>query len=120
MTGEGRMKAGAVRRPGAGWWRWPALALAAIAVLWCALHWSAWRARAELAAGFGARIACSCRYIEGRDIKSCKTDFAGLKGMWAVRLADDAEGKTLHASIPLLAARAAQYRPGFGCMIDTP
>lgn len=102
------------------WWRWAALALAGAIVLWCAWHWSGWTARAKIAAGFGARIACSCRYIEGRDLKSCRTDFAGLEGMWAVRLSDDAEGKAVHASVPLLATRKASYRPGFGCMIDAP
>lgn len=98
--------------------RWAALVLAVVGALYCAWHWSAWRYRAGMAAGFGARIACSCRYIEGRDLKSCKADFRGLEGMWMVRLSDDAERRAVHASVPLLAARKASYRPGFGCMSD--
>src|SRR5687768_9233328 len=95
--------------------RWAALLLAVAAALYCAWHWSAWRYRAGMAAGFGARIACSCRYIEGRDLKSCKTDFKGLEGMWMVRLSDDAEGRAINGSVPLLASRKATYIPGFGC-----
>ncbi len=98
--------------------RWAALALGALLMAYCAWHWSAWRFRAEIATGYGARVACSCRYIAGRDLKSCKTDFKGLEGMWMVRLSDDPQAQAIHASVPLLASRKATFKPGFGCLPD--
>ncbi len=98
--------------------RWALMALAVLLVAWIALSWPRWQTRADLAAGFGARIACACRYVEGRDLDSCKGDFAGLEGMGLVRLTDDPARRTVHASVPLLAQRQAAYRPGFGCLPD--
>ena len=40
---------------------------------------------------FGARTACSCRYIAGRSIGDCKKDFE--PGMEVVFLSDDEEAK---------------------------
>ncbi len=77
-----------------------------------ALNWPRWQLRAQMAAGFGARIACSCRYIEGRGLDSCKSDFAGLKGMGLVRFTDDPAQRTVHASVPLLARRKAAFKAG--------
>lgn len=103
-------------------WRLPALAVAAIILLICAWNWSGWRERASIAAGFGARVACSCRHVEGRSIESCRTDFARLNGMGLVHLSDSAEepgkGKGVDGSVPLLAHRTARLVPGFGCVIE--
>ncbi|MET0138208.1 MAG: hypothetical protein ABW048_10650 [Sphingobium sp.] len=101
-------------------WRLSALAVVAILVAFCVWNWSAWRHRAGIAAGFGARIACSCRLVEGRSIESCRTDFARQEGMGLVHLSDSADGRGVDASVPLLAHRSARLVPGFGCIIDTP
>lgn len=100
--------------------RWAGLALAALALAFIASHWPRWQLRATVAAGFGARMACSCRYIEGRDLKSCQGDFKGLEGMGLVRLSDDPEHRTVRASVPLMAGRKAVFRQGFGCLPDRP
>jgi hypothetical protein len=109
-------------------WRLPVLAVVAIILLACAWNWSAWRDRAWIAAGFGARIACSCRHVEGRPIESCRTDFARLTGMGLVHLSDSPQapgstgtastGKGVDASVPLLAHRTARLVPGFGCVMQ--
>jgi hypothetical protein len=99
-------------------WRTVAVVAAGLILAYGAWHWSIWQARASIAAGFGARIACSCRYVEGRDIKSCRSDFAGLPSMWIVRLSDRPEERAVDASVPLLARRSARAVPGFGCVID--
>jgi hypothetical protein len=99
-------------------WRLPALAVVLLILLFCAWNWSAWRDRAWIAAGFGARIACSCRHVEGRSLDSCRTDFARQTGMGLVHLADSPEGKGVDASVPLLAHRTARLVPGFGCLIE--
>lgn len=94
-------------------------ALAAVAVLLVALlawNWGSLRARAEVGAAFGARITCSCRYVEGRALDGCRTDKE--PGMWTVILSDRPESKSVKASVPLLASRTAHYRPGWGCLLD--
>ncbi|EQB10078.1 hypothetical protein L288_04845 [Sphingobium quisquiliarum P25] len=95
--------------------------LAAIAVVLAGLlawKWGDLRARAEVGAGYGARVACACRYVEGRTMDSCRTDKE--PGMALVTLADRPESRSVRASVPLLASRSAQYRPGWGCLLDPP
>ncbi len=101
-----------------GWQRWALVALAGLAVLYLAINWPRWQLRADMAAGFGARIACGCRYIDGRSLESCKGDFKGLEGMGLVRLSDDPEAHTVEGWVPMLARRKASFRPGFGCLPD--
>lgn len=67
-------------------------------------------------AAFGARTACSCRYIAGRSLEDCRKDFE--PGMELVFLSDDEEAKSVTAYIPLLARDTARYREGFGCILD--
>jgi len=99
-------------------WRIIAVALTLGVAAFCAWNWAAWRAKASIAAGFGARVACSCRYVEGRDIKSCGTDLAGLPSMGVVHLSDRPEARAVDARVPLLARRTARAVPGFGCVMD--
>lgn len=98
--------------------RWALFALAALALLYVAINWPRWTVRAQVATGFGARIACSCRYIEGRSLDSCKGDFTGLEGMGMVRFKDDPAHRAVQASVPLLARRSAMFRQGYGCLPD--
>lgn len=81
-----------------------------------AWRWSALVGRAQLGAAYGARVACSCRYVDGRPMGSCQGDKE--PGMGIVTLADEPEAKAVKASVPLLATRTARYRPGWGCLLD--
>ena len=81
-----------------------------------AWKWGDFRARAEVGAGYGARIACSCRYVEGRPMDGCRSDKE--PGMAFVRLSDQPESRSVRASVPLLASRTAHYRPGWGCLLE--
>jgi hypothetical protein len=67
-------------------------------------------------AAFGARMACSCRYVAGRPIGDCEKDFE--PGMEAVFLSDDPENKSVTARVPLLSSATARYREGYGCLLD--
>ncbi len=97
---------------------WPraALALAALAA------GGGWYFREPIAgltttgAAFGARTACSCRYVAGRSLGDCEKDFE--PGMEVVFLSDDPESKSVTARVPLLASSTAQYREGFGCVLE--
>jgi hypothetical protein len=82
----------------------------------------AWFSRAPIAgytstgAAFGARMACSCRYVAGRGLEDCEKDFE--PGMELVFLSDDADTKSVTARVPLLASATARYREGWGCLLD--
>jgi hypothetical protein len=67
-------------------------------------------------AAFGARTACSCRYVAGRGLADCEKDFE--PGMEVVFLSDDPATRSVTARVPLLASATAQYRQGFGCMLE--
>jgi hypothetical protein len=67
-------------------------------------------------AAFGARTACSCRYVAGRDLADCKKDFE--PGMEVVFLSDDEEDKAVTAYVPLLASETARFEPGYGCVLE--
>ena len=66
---------------------------------------------------YGARIACSCHYIGGRDLTDCEKDFE--PGMEVIGLSQDEEKQQITASVPLLASTTAELREGWGCVILT-
>ena len=78
--------------------------------------WGPLGAYAQTASAFGARVACSCRYIGGRSLGDCKKDFEA--GMELVMLSQDAQAKTVTARFPLLARQTATYHPGLGCQLE--
>ncbi len=97
------------RRRVAAW-----LVLAALALL--AWFWKPLSLHAVTAASQGARIACSCRYVAGRTLASCRKDLA--PGMRMVMLGEDEEAKSVTARFLPLASQTATYRPGSGCMLE--
>lgn len=74
------------------------------------------RADALTAASFGARIGCACHFVEGRDLKQCKSDFE--PGMGMVSLSADESAKSVTARFPLLASQSASYVAGQGCVLE--
>ncbi|MFM8498403.1 MAG: hypothetical protein ACKOAN_00105 [Chakrabartia sp.] len=67
----------------------------------------------ELGVGYGARVACGCRYIGNRSLADCKKDFE--PGMELIQLSEDTATKSVRASVPLIASRTARYDPLLGC-----
>ncbi|BAV66029.1 hypothetical protein [Sphingobium cloacae] len=99
-------------------WFYGLTALLVVLLALLAWHWRSLHARAALGAAYGARIACSCRYVEGRPLQACQTDKE--PGMGIVSLTDRPEARAVSASVPLIATRTARYRPGWGCLLDRP
>jgi hypothetical protein len=97
-------------------WRFAALIAGAALVVLMAWNWRAWAARAEVGAAYGARMTCSCRYVEGRAAESCKGDTE--PGMEIVSISDSPEDKSVTAHVPMMAKRTARYRKGWGCLLD--
>lgn len=70
----------------------------------------------ELGVGYAARVACGCRFIEGRTLASCRSDFE--KGMEPIQLSENPADKSVTASVPLIASRTARLDPLLGCQPD--
>lgn len=96
--------------------------LAALAVIggigWTLVAHGPLGRRAEVAAGYAARVVCSCRYVGGRGLASCRTDLE--PGMELVRLTDDPGARRVSAWVPLLPrARASAVADGdLGCRLE--
>ena len=92
---------------------WLGLALVAGLLVW---FWGPANAYAQTAAAFGARVACSCRYLGGRELGDCRKDFE--PGMGLVMLSEDVPTKSVTARFPLLGRETATYHPGLGCQLE--
>jgi hypothetical protein len=106
------MKVGGKDIPG----KWIAAAALLLLLALFVWKWNQWQARAAVGAAYGARITCSCRYVEGRSPGSCKGDTE--PGMEIVTLSDDPQAKAVTGSVPMMAKRTARYKEGFGCLLD--
>lgn len=103
----------AIRSPWRG--RILLLGLALIAGL-LGFFWKPLNGYAETGAAYGARVACSCRFVGGRSLDDCKKDFE--PGMELITLSEDAPSKSVTARFPLLAKETATYREGPGCQLE--
>lgn len=72
--------------------------------------------RAEVAAGYSARVTCACRYVANRSLASCLTDLE--PGTEIARVTDDPAARRVTASVPLLARRSATADGLNGCRLD--
>lgn len=72
--------------------------------------------QARLGAAYGARIGCSCHFLDGREAGSCRADFE--PGMEIVMLSVDDDAKSVTARVPGLASETAHWRRGWGCVLD--
>lgn len=93
-------------------WPWVLLAILVGALIW---FWKPLNSFAVTGAAYGARVACSCHYLGGRDLEDCRKDFE--PGMELVMLSADREAKTVTARFPLLATETATYYEGQGCRL---
>lgn len=81
-----------------------------------ALYAMSMRRTLELGVGYAARVACGCRFIEGRPLEQCHNDFEA--GMEPIRLSEDAATRSVTAYVPLIASRTARLDPVLGCQPD--
>ncbi len=92
--------------------------LGAIVVLLLAL-WLAFGATAvgyaRAGTAYGARVACSCRFVAGRPLGDCAKD--KLAGMELLTLSEDEADKSVTARM-LLITDTARMKPGYGCVLD--
>lgn len=93
------------------------LVLAALAVAaWFAPMGQRLRGDAMAGTAYGARVACSCRFVAGRSLEDCGKD--KLAGMGMIRFTADEATKSVTARVPLIASDTARYRKGYGCTLQ--
>ena len=82
--------------------------------------WLAWgeglRKTGGVGSAYAARVACSCRFVAGRDLDDCAKD--KLEGMELISLSENVAAKSVTASIPFVASDTASYREGYGCVLQ--
>ena len=93
-----------------------AVAIAALLAIAAFAYVQQLRPVLQLGVGYGARVACGCRYFGGRPLESCTADFE--PGMEAIRLREDAAAKSVTAYVPLIASRTVRFDPVLGCQPD--
>ncbi|MEH6790461.1 hypothetical protein [Parasphingorhabdus sp.] len=82
-----------------------------------AYNFSFIKGQLNVGTAYGARVACSCHYIGGRDLKDCEKDFE--PGMEVIGLSLDEERKRVTASALMIASATAEFREGWGCVMLT-
>ena len=98
--------------------QWPRL-LAVVALLLAGAWWffgDSVRAYAQAGTAYGVKNACSCRYISGRSLDSCETDF--LSRMHMIWLTEDEAEQSVTARVPLIESTTATYDEDYGCVLE--
>lgn len=98
--------------------RWPRilLVLGAIGAFFAWYYGETLMSQAVTGTAYGARVACSCRFIGGRELADCEKDFE--PGMGLVSLSEDQDARSVTASVPLLSSQTATFKEGYGCVIE--
>ena len=108
-------RAKSARSPNDKKWRVAVILVLAVAVLGYAYRGPV-LGYSQAGTAYGARVACSCRYVDGRELQSCRQDME--RGMGIVFLSEDESSKSVTARVPLLASTTARYRKGWGCVLE--
>lgn len=95
---------------------WAGMALFGLATAGVVLAAGPLGRRAEVAAGYSARVLCSCRYVAGRSLASCLTDLE--PGTELAQVDDDPAARRVTARVPLLARASARADGEFGCTLE--
>lgn len=92
---------------------WSILALIVLGALAALIYVRRIQPQLELGVGYGARVACGCRYFGNRPLAQCHQDFE--PGMEPIQLSENIAAKTVTASVPLIASRTVRFDPVLGC-----
>ncbi|HYZ49168.1 MAG TPA: hypothetical protein VE567_09780 [Sphingomonas sp.] len=96
---------------------WASIIILAALIAAALVYVQRMRPQLEVGVGYGARVACACRYIGNRPLGDCYKDFE--PGMEPIRLSENPAEKSVTASVPLLATRTARFDPLLGCQPES-
>jgi hypothetical protein len=71
------------------------------------------RDRSTLGAGYVAKELCSCVFVGGRSLASCRPDIPETMDRVEAELGAD----RVRAFVPYFAERIARHEPPFGCVL---
>ena len=72
--------------------------------------------QADVGAAAMAKVTCSCVFVDGRDLKSCRADDA--PGFEGVAVSVDEGTKTATGSVLGVIRRSATYSEAYGCTLE--
>lgn len=97
-------------------WRWIAIGVVAVVVAVGGFY--GWRM--ATAAGVGAaamaKVVCSCVFVDGRSLESCRAD--DPPGFEGVPVTVDTAAKTATGTLFGLISRRAKFEDGYGCTLE--
>jgi hypothetical protein len=76
--------------------------------------WQAW-VGGEVAAGYSAKVLCSCVFVSQRDPESCRAQELSIFDF--VRTKIDREAGVVDATALWIGHARAEYEEGFGCTV---
>jgi hypothetical protein len=96
--------------------RW--IVLGVVAAIVAAAGYFGWRTAvaADVGAAAIAKVACSCVFIDGRSLASCRAD--DPPGFEDVNVRIDEAGKSATGIVLGLVKRRATYQDGYGCVLE--
>ena len=96
--------------------RW-IVAVVAVLILSGAAYF-AWRTSVEAGVGAAAmaKVACSCVFVDGRTLESCRAD--DPPGFEGIRVTIDEAAKTATGSVFGVIRRRAKFDEGYGCTLE--
>lgn len=93
--------------------RWVWIVLAWLLLVGGSLFYEIARNRSSLGAGYVAKELCSCVFVGGRSLASCRPDIPPTMDRVEAELGPD----RVRAFVPHLAERIARYEPPYGCVL---
>ena len=93
--------------------RWRAIAVFWVLLVVGALVFERARDTSSIGAGYVAKEICSCVFVGGRNLDSCRPDIP--KSMDRVQIEQSKD--RVRAFVPYLAERIARYEPPYGCVL---
>lgn len=107
------------RTGGRGWARGRKIVLTiaiVLAVVMTGIYYlSPLRSYGAAGTAYGARVACSCRFVAGRSLDDCAKD--KVAGMELIRISEDRSERSVTATLPFVASDRAIFREGEGCVL---
>ena len=97
-------------------WRWVIVGVGAIIV--AGVSYVGWRAAiaADVGAAAIAKVECSCVFVDGRTLASCRAD--DPPGFESVQATADAASKSVTGVVFGIIKRRASLQEGYGCVLE--
>jgi hypothetical protein len=96
--------------------RWLILAVVGLALVAGAVYAVRVADQAGIGAAAMAKVTCSCVFVDGRDMRSCRAD--DPPGFEAVATEVDADAKSVTGRVLGVITRRATYSETYGCTLE--